>query len=154
MADLDDFSLRRLREMPSIGRLRSQVRQASLAMMAGLLVTNYSRRDLDILRQAGMLNGHELDLLGRLDRSHAEYAALADIAQSDTDHCAHCGKDITRARNVIAVTIMGAEHRYHGSRPACARAARWLRTPADRANDKPTAPVHQLGANGPVESER
>lgn len=123
---LDDFSRRRLRDLPNVGDLRRQAGSVEWFALVGMLVTQYSRHELDIIRAAGGMSIRELQLLGQLDRSFAEYFALQ--GETDITVCAHCGEDITRARKIIEVDLLGTTRRFHEARPACARAARWLNT--------------------------
>lgn len=138
---LDDFSRRRLKDLPGIHELRAQTGAVEWLALVGLMVTRYTRHELDIIRAGGHLSIRELQVLGQLDRSWAEYFALQ--GESDPTVCAHCGEDITRARKVIEVDLLGTTRRFHEARPACAKAARWLNiTPPTRRQDT-------LGEDGP-----
>lgn len=132
---LDDFSRRRLRDLPNIGDLRRQSRAVEWMTLVGMLVTQYTRQELDIIRAEGGMSIRELQLLGQLDRSWAEYFALQ--GEADPTVCAHCGDDITRARKVIEIDLLGTTRRFHEARPACARAARWLTTTPPRRTAYP-----------------
>lgn len=124
---LDDFSKKRLQEMRPIHELRAIAQRVELTYMLGLIVTNYTRRDLDIMRVAGRLNGHELAWLGHLDKFFAD-GVLEDLVD-DTSTCAHCGGSLERTRNVIKVPAHGRTVAYHGAKRACANAAGWRRAP-------------------------
>lgn len=125
-SNLDDFSRRRLAELPSIGDLRRQAQHVEWMYLAGALLSTYSRRDLDILRATGILSIRELQHLGRLDATFAEHAALDGV--SDLGHCAHCGRDLTARHKIVEVDVLGVTRRYHTGTAygPCANAARWL----------------------------
>lgn len=132
---LDDFSRRRLRDLPALHDLRRQSGAVEWMTLVGMFVTQYTRHELDIIRAGGGMSIRELQLLGQLDRSWAEYFALQGDADSTV--CAHCGEDITRARKVIEVDLLGTTRRFHEARPPCARAARWLTTTPPRRTAYP-----------------
>jgi hypothetical protein len=141
---LDDFTRRRLAELPSLGDLHREAKYVEWTYLAGRILSTYSRRDLDVLRSAGMLSYRELRLLGQLDAGFAELAALD--ADSDVEHCAHCGDDLTSRHKVIEVKLLGQVRRFHGadSHSRCVSAARWLRTDLARDPDGDDADVIPL----------
>lgn len=141
---LDEFSRRRLSDLTNIGDFRKQADAVEWLTLVGLLVTQYTRQELDIIRASGTMSIRELQLLGQLDRSWAEYFALEGDA--DPTVCAHCGRDITHARKIIEVDLLGCTYRFHEAIPACARRARWLSTGNGRSTGD-DANVIQLGGN-------